>query len=71
MILACIYFCCLFFRLVNVGEGGNENGNGVTIAGKLNLITGVKNTDRRLQITVIPEAPCLQVNDENLNCVLY
>ncbi|KOB71872.1 TRS85-like protein, partial [Operophtera brumata] len=48
------------FRLVNVGEEGNENGSGVTISGKLELLSGVKSTDRRLQIAVIPEAPCLQ-----------
>ncbi|KAJ0182539.1 hypothetical protein K1T71_001908 [Dendrolimus kikuchii] len=50
------------YKLINAGEGGTEsNGNGVTIPGKVNLLTGVKASDRRLQITVIPEAPCLQM----------
>lgn len=53
------YFYHLF-RLINVG-GGKENENGVAIMGKLNLQSGTNNSDKLLQITVIPETPCLQV----------
>lgn len=49
-------------RLINAGEGGTENGNSVMISGKVNLGCSSKGVDKRLTITVIPEAPCLQVH---------
>lgn len=49
-----------FSRLFNVGERDNETGN-VMISGKLDLLSGVNNADKRLQISVISHAPCLQV----------
>uniref|UniRef100_A0A2A4K057 Uncharacterized protein n=1 Tax=Heliothis virescens TaxID=7102 RepID=A0A2A4K057_HELVI len=51
----------LAYKLVNTGEGGTENGNSITISGKVNLTPNGKTPDKRLQITVIPEAPCLQM----------
>lgn len=44
-----------------MGEG-KENENGVAILGKLNLQSSSGNSDKLLNITVIPEAPCLQVS---------
>lgn len=49
------------YKLINAGEGGNENATGSVIAGKLNLLSGINASDKRLQITVIPPAPCLQM----------
>ncbi|XP_037298483.1 trafficking protein particle complex subunit 8 isoform X2 [Manduca sexta] len=58
----------LAYKLINPGEGGNENsGNGVAIQGKINLVSGEKSVDKRLQITVIPEAPCLQMTFSETN----
>lgn len=54
--LSDVYFS--IYRLINVGES-KENENGVPILGKLNLQSD--DTDKLLQITVIPETPCLQV----------
>ncbi|XP_075972327.1 trafficking protein particle complex subunit 8 homolog l(3)76BDm [Anticarsia gemmatalis] len=51
----------LAYKLINAGESGNENGNSVMISGKVNLGSSEKGCDKRLQITVIPEAPCLQM----------
>ncbi|CAH0695186.1 unnamed protein product [Spodoptera exigua] len=51
----------LAYKLINTGEGGTENGNNVVISGKVNLVSDGKSLDKRLQITVIPEAPCLQM----------
>lgn len=51
------------YRLINAGEGGTENGNSVMISGKVNLTPRGRSPDKRLQITVIPEAPCLQVSN--------
>ncbi|XP_047034378.1 trafficking protein particle complex subunit 8 [Helicoverpa zea] len=51
----------LAYKLINTGEGGTENGNSMTISGKVNLTPPGKSPDKRLQITVIPEAPCLQM----------
>ncbi|CAH0724853.1 unnamed protein product, partial [Brenthis ino] len=50
----------LAFKLINVA-GGKENENGVAIMGKLNLQSGTNNSDKLLQIIVIPETPCLQM----------
>lgn len=50
----------MYFRLINAGEDGNETGNGTMISGKVNL-SAQNSADKRLQIKVIPEAPCLQV----------
>lgn len=52
---------CDISRLINAGEGGNEKGNSTMISGKVNL-SAQNGTDKRLQIKVIPEAPCLQVS---------
>ncbi|XP_026731514.1 trafficking protein particle complex subunit 8 [Trichoplusia ni] len=49
------------YKLINAGEGGTENGNSIMISGKVNLTPSGKTPDKRLQITVIPEAPCLQM----------
>ncbi|XP_050555044.1 trafficking protein particle complex subunit 8 [Spodoptera frugiperda] len=49
------------YKLINTGEGSTENGNNVVISGKVNLASDGKSLDKRLQITVIPEAPCLQM----------
>lgn len=51
------------YRLINTGEGSTENGNNVVISGKVNLASDGKSLDKRLQITVIPEAPCLQASN--------
>ncbi|KAJ8735551.1 hypothetical protein PYW07_007171 [Mythimna separata] len=51
----------LAYKLINTGEGGTENVNNVVIAGKVNLTPSDRSPDKRLQITVIPEAPCLQM----------
>ncbi|XP_028156042.1 trafficking protein particle complex subunit 8 [Ostrinia furnacalis] len=50
----------LAYKLINAGEGGNETGNGTMISGKVDL-TSQNSVDKRLQIKVIPEAPCLQM----------
>ncbi|XP_049881251.1 trafficking protein particle complex subunit 8 [Pectinophora gossypiella] len=50
----------LAYKLINTGEGGNES-TSVTISGKVDLLSGVSVTDKRLQIVVIPHAPCLQM----------
>ncbi|RVE41110.1 hypothetical protein evm_014240 [Chilo suppressalis] len=50
----------LAYKLINAGEGGNENANAPVISGKVNLSSSDTN-EKRLQIKVIPEAPCLQM----------
>ncbi|XP_060805731.1 trafficking protein particle complex subunit 8 isoform X2 [Amyelois transitella] len=57
----------LAYKLMNAGEGGNTNGNSVTISGKVNLVSAENNTDKRLFIKVIPEAPCLQMTFSDTN----
>ncbi|CAH2102558.1 unnamed protein product [Euphydryas editha] len=52
------------FKLINVGES-KENENGVPILGKLNLLSN--DSDKLLQITVIPETPCLQMTLSELS----
>ncbi|KAI8438467.1 hypothetical protein MSG28_010973, partial [Choristoneura fumiferana] len=49
------------YKLINGGEGGNENTNGSMILGKLDLLSEMNASDKLLQITVIPQAPCLQM----------
>ncbi|CAG4978822.1 unnamed protein product [Parnassius apollo] len=51
----------LAFKLINTGEEGKENGNSVIISGKLDLLSDGNESDKRLQIIVIPQAPCLQM----------
>ncbi|KAI5640553.1 trafficking protein particle complex subunit 8 [Phthorimaea operculella] len=52
------------YKLINMGESGTESGNG-NISGKVDLLSGVN--DKRLQITVIPHAPCLQMTFSETN----
>ncbi|CAB3239968.1 unnamed protein product [Arctia plantaginis] len=57
----------LAYKFVNVGEGGIENGNSVMISGKVNIGSSEKGPYKRLRITVIPEAPCLQMTLSETN----
>ncbi|XP_068626862.1 trafficking protein particle complex subunit 8 [Battus philenor] len=50
----------LTYKLVNTAEDGKEN-NSLVIAGKLDLLSDGYEADKRLQIRVIPQAPCLQM----------
>ncbi|CAG9796623.1 unnamed protein product [Diatraea saccharalis] len=50
----------LAYKLINAGEGGKESASGTMISGKVDL-TCSGNSEKRLQIKVIPEAPCLQM----------
>ncbi|CAH2050377.1 unnamed protein product, partial [Iphiclides podalirius] len=51
----------LAYKLINIGEDGKENSNSVVISGKLDLLADGNESDKRLQIIVIPPAPCLQM----------
>ncbi|KAM3967553.1 trafficking protein particle complex subunit 8 homolog l(3)76BDm [Aphomia sociella] len=51
----------LAYKLINAGEGGNGNGNSVMISGKVSLVSDTNTVDKRLNIIVIPETPCLQM----------
>lgn len=62
-----VYIQGLAYKLINAGEGASENSTGVSIQGKVDLMSGVKSMDKRLEITVIPEAPCLQMTFSETN----
>ncbi|KAL4712641.1 hypothetical protein ACJJTC_007938 [Scirpophaga incertulas] len=52
----------LAYKLINAGEGSTtDTGIGKMISGKVSLSSALSNTEKRLQIKVIPEAPCLQM----------
>ncbi|KPJ16736.1 hypothetical protein RR48_10335 [Papilio machaon] len=51
----------LAYKLTNTGEDGKENNNSIVITGKLELSSAGNDADKRLQIIVIPQAPCLQM----------
>ncbi|XP_013175761.1 PREDICTED: trafficking protein particle complex subunit 8 [Papilio xuthus] len=57
----------LAYKLTNTGEDGKENNNSIVIMGKLELSTAGNDADKRLQIMVIPQAPCLQMTFSEIN----
>ncbi|XP_072943715.1 trafficking protein particle complex subunit 8 [Epargyreus clarus] len=56
----------LAYKLNNVAEDNDTEG-GVTISGKIDLLAGADPPDKRLQIHVIPHAPCLQMTFSETN----
>ncbi|CAG4964933.1 unnamed protein product [Colias eurytheme] len=56
----------LAYKLINAGEG-RENGNSVAVMGKLDIQKQINGCDKRLHITVIEPAPCLQMTFTETN----